>query len=100
MYSSGPRVLNFAARATHVLRAGFMALSQAVAGLPGVQERHLHALFRFLDTACTGGLAPDNLADVVYGPLKNDQIVRYAWQVRLESHAVVLPDCCPRQHAA
>jgi hypothetical protein len=58
-----------------------MALSQAVAGLPGVEERHLHALFRFLDTGCTGALGPDNLADVIYGAPSNDQIVKYAWQV-------------------
>ena len=59
-----------------------MALSQAVGALPGVEERHLHALFRFLDTTCTGALPPDNLADVIYGPPKGEQIVAHAWQVR------------------
>ena len=68
----------------HERGAGFMALSHAVSPLPGVQDKHIHALFRFLDVHCAGALPPDELADAIYGPPAKAQaeLVRYAFQVR------------------
>jgi hypothetical protein len=53
-----------------------------VSSLPGVCDRHIHALFRFHDVPCTGAISPDELADAVYGePSKSqEQLIGYAWQ--------------------
>ena len=82
------------------LIAGFVALNAAVGSLPGVQDRHLHALFRAFDYACNGTLAPEALADAVYGPGNHQQeeLVKYAFQVLPSlGHCIALLDmsaCC------
>lgn len=65
--------------------AGFVALNAAVGSLPGVQDRHLHALFRELDSTCSGTLPPEHLADAVYGPVNyhEAELVKFAFQVFL-----------------
>lgn len=64
--------------------AGFVPLSQALSALPGVQEQHTHALFRFLDTACAGAVPVEELSDAIYGPLRPAQLglVQAAFEAR------------------
>lgn len=42
--------------------------------VPGVEEKHVHGLFRFLDTSCSGWLPADEVSDAIYGPMDPAQL--------------------------
>jgi hypothetical protein len=58
----------------HEICSGFNALGQALLAVPGVEEKHVHSLFRFLDTSCCGFLPADEVSDAIYGPMDPAQM--------------------------